>query len=82
MANVQVIFDRIEVDKDGDPGVTDGGGEFYYTLNVNGSRVGSTSTVASEWATLANPAIVRGALAGVTRVFFGVSLGTEPLLPT
>jgi hypothetical protein len=40
MANVHVTFDRIEVDQDGDPGITDGKGDFYWTLNVNGSRVG------------------------------------------
>jgi hypothetical protein len=29
MANVEVSFDRIDVDDDGDPGLTDGGGDFY-----------------------------------------------------
>ena len=43
MANVQVTFDRIDVDRDGDPGITDGKGDFYWTLNVNGARVSHRS---------------------------------------
>ena len=36
MANVTVTFDRIDVGSDGDPGVTDGGGDFFWKLSVNG----------------------------------------------
>ena len=43
MANVEVSFDRIDVDDDGDPGLTDGKGDFYWTLNVNGARIGYRS---------------------------------------
>ena len=43
MANVEVSFDRIDVDDDGDPGLTDGGGDFYWSLNVNGARIGHRS---------------------------------------
>jgi hypothetical protein len=43
MPNVTVSFDRIDVDQDGDPGVTDGMGEWYWTQNLNGARVGFRS---------------------------------------
>lgn len=39
MPNVKVIFDRFDVNKDGDPGVTDGKGELYWKLLVNGTKV-------------------------------------------
>jgi hypothetical protein len=42
-----------------------------FVTRVDGAKVGATTTVAADWATLANPSIVRGALTGVTRVFFG-----------
>ncbi len=42
-----------------------------FVTRVAGSKVGATGTVAAEWATLANPAIVRGGLTGTTRLFFG-----------
>jgi hypothetical protein len=44
MANVQVNFDRIEVDRDGDPGISDGQGDFYWSLSVNGTTVSSRSS--------------------------------------
>ncbi|HET6949605.1 MAG TPA: hypothetical protein VFI47_04470 [Acidimicrobiales bacterium] len=44
MANVKVTFDRIEVDDDGDPGVTDGKGDFHYRFSVNGSQVTARSS--------------------------------------
>ncbi len=39
MPNVRVTFDRIDVDKDGDPAVTDGKGDFFWRFNVNGNAV-------------------------------------------
>jgi len=39
MPNIQVTFNRIEVSQDGDPGITDGAGELYWTFNVNGTKV-------------------------------------------
>ena len=51
MANVTVTFDRIDVGSDGDPGVTDGGGDFFWKLLVNGSAVSQR--------TESNPLVVR-----------------------
>jgi hypothetical protein len=51
MANVTVTFDRIDVGSDGDPGITDGGGDFFWKLSVNGSAVSQR--------TESNPLVVR-----------------------
>jgi hypothetical protein len=39
MPDVKVTFDRIDVVQDGDPGATDGRGDFYWGLDVNGDRI-------------------------------------------
>jgi hypothetical protein len=52
-----------------------------FVTRVTNSRPGPTSTVAADWATLANPAIVRGELTGQTRVFFGGRHSTDETDP-
>jgi hypothetical protein len=39
MPNIRVVFDRIDVAQDADPGATDAKGDFYWALDVNGDRV-------------------------------------------
>jgi hypothetical protein len=52
-----------------------------FVTRVAGSRVGATTTVAAGWATLANPAVVRGGLTGQTRLFFGGMRTTDTADP-